>query len=137
THEKELIMYRTIAPLLVALASLACLFIPTPIGADTACIARAQFQKSLPPANRKTADIFGVMGSNLKIGAQAADVHSYGVDAAGKQGKTRDASSTRSCTGSQCTAVLMDGANWERVMVQMKCNDGMWSNWTEVDKSMN
>ena len=97
------------------------------------CVSGARFQKMLPPNNRNTVDI---VGSNLKQGAKASDVQSFGIDAAGKNGPIHDARSTKNCSGTQCTATIMDLASWEQVMVQMRCGDGSWSGWVEVDKTL-
>lgn len=95
------------------------------------CITGARFQNTMPPNNRKTVDI---SGSNLKQSAGPADVQSFGTDAADHSGDIHSAQSTKNCSAGQCTAVLVDGANWDTVSVRMLCGDGQWSGWIQVEK---
>ncbi len=105
---------------------------PAALGTPTgSCVAGARFQNTMPPNNRKTVDI---SGGNLKTSAKAEDVQSFGTDDAGHNGPIHAAQSTQHCSGTQCTAVLLDGANWDSVSVQMRCADGQWSGWVQVQK---
>ena len=98
---------------------------------DGSCLSGARFQNTIPLNNRKTVDI---SGNNLKQSAKAVDVQSFGTDAAGHNGDIHPAQSTQNCSGTHCTATLVDGANWDTVSVRMLCGDGQWSGWVQVEK---
>jgi hypothetical protein len=98
---------------------------------DGSCVQGARFQNTVPPNNRNIVDI---SGANLKQSAAPADVESFGTDAAGNSGPIRAAQATKNCSGTQCTAVIRDLAAWDTVSVRMRCGDGQWSGWVEVDK---
>ena len=102
-----------------------------PLYVDGSCVTGTRFQNTLPPNNRSFVDI---SGHNLKQSAQAADVQSFGTDAANHSGPIHQARSTKNCSGTQCTGELVDLASWDTVSVRMRCGDGQWSGWVEVEK---
>jgi len=73
------------------------------------------------------------MGGSLKIGCKVEDIESKGVDEAGQESPAKTAKSIiNSNTGIQCEATLNHLANWDKVLVRIRCGDGTWSNWIEA-----
>jgi len=100
------------------------------------CASGAEFFGPPPPNNRHDVRISAKMGGGtLKVHCSKDDVESKGVDASGKETPSKPAKSIiESNTGLQCEATLQHLANWEKVLVRIRCGDGSWSNWVEAKK---
>ncbi len=103
-----------------------------PNGAKNAgsCATAASFTSTMPPASRQRVLI---SGTNLSA-TSTSDVESLGKDAAGKETEILPAREIKNCTAVQCTARIDHGPDYQKSFVRIKCENGTFSGWLEVQK---
>ena len=103
--------------------------------AVTECVAGAEYIGPEMGNDRNRVRIASAArGGGFKYPATAADVESFGVDAAGTPTQTKPARTMISTSGTQITAQLQHMAAFDKTNLRVRCADANWSNWVVARK---